>query len=146
MGEFEGRSVSKSPVGPVWPILAGFERQNVLRLQTPLYPLEALFLKGSIRLLPGLSGYCNNKCLLTTNARVRLPQPGGPKLEIRREVLQCRQEPGPFCQFSASTPIGGNTLVRDPNPFWQGSCLPEYIDGDTPAGIPVAANPQPLRI
>lgn len=68
VGEFERRSVSKSPGGPVWAIGAGFERQNVIAIISSLTCLKGLFYKplsGFFREHPGSSGYCNLKCLLT---------------------------------------------------------------------------------
>ena len=68
VGEFERRSVRKSPCCRVWVIWAGFERQNVW-VTNPLQPLlKALFYtaqSGFFRDHPASSGYCNIKCLLT---------------------------------------------------------------------------------
>src|SRR6188474_2896888 len=45
----------------------------------------------------------------------------------------------------ASPTIGRNALVRQPKPFWRCTALPEHVDRDAAARIPVAADPQPPR-
>ena len=42
--------------------------------------------------------------------------------------------------------IGRHALIGDPYAVWQRPGLPEDINGNTTAGIPISANPEPLGL
>src|SRR5688500_13882518 len=46
---------------------------------------------------------------------------------------------------SATPSIGGHPLVGRPYAVGESSLLPEHVDGDTAARVPVAADPEPAR-
>src|ERR1700727_2285433 len=47
---------------------------------------------------------------------------------------------------SSAAAIGGNALVGNPHPLGQLSGLPEHIDRDAAAWVPVTPDPQPFRL
>src|SRR5271154_3730084 len=49
---------------------------------------------------------------------------------------------------SSSTPaaVGGDPLIWNPHPLRQFSSLPEHIDWNAAARVPVTTDPQPLRL
>src|SRR6201998_4227490 len=46
---------------------------------------------------------------------------------------------------SAPSAIGRDALVGDPHPLWQLAGLPEHVDRNAAARLPVAADAQPFR-
>src|SRR6202021_2883314 len=49
-------------------------------------------------------------------------------------------------RYSSPAAIGRNALVRNPHPLRQLSGLPEHIDRNAAARVPVTADPQEFRV
>ena len=48
--------------------------------------------------------------------------------------------------YLTAAAIGRDALIRNPQPLGDAASVPEHVDGNAAARIPVAADPQPFRL